>query len=738
MGNGDLAQLERGRLCDLLLEVGPDHPTLCEGWTAADLAAHLVIRERKPLAAPGIVMGGKLGDYSEKVRLATRDGSSFADLVTQVRRGPPAPLRPLDGAINLSEYFIHLEDLRRGDGTRGPRPVDEVGEVEDALWAMQGRRTKFLTRSLDDVDLTLALPDGETKAIGGGSRPVTLTGRAGELTLFLSGRRGRRRGRAHRCHRGGRRGPNRQARDLRRTPVGVRRDTSPGRRRAPAGAVASSPVRRLWAHLREINPVVVDGLLALVVLVPSLAGLATDPTELNPTPIDPLAVLLTVVGIGVLAVRRSRPLLTLWVSMAAAVIYTLRDYVETGIPVAVLIALYTAALLVPRRKWLPAAGVIVAFFFLMALFRAEDLSAGNLAGNLAIFGIAAAFGDSNATRRATTQALELRAETLEQNQAILAEQAVAEERLRIARQLHDVVAHALAVIAVQSGVGGHVIDEDPAEAKRVLDNINQASRETLDEMRRMLGVLRGEDGVRATLAPAPSLSDLDQLVKGVRDAGVEVTVELTGDGERVPPSVELTAYRIIQEALTNVLKHAGPARAEVHVDRGHGVVKVEICDDGRGAAATPDPGVTATWPHRHAGARHPLRRRVGGRPQSRRRLAGPRRPSPTSGSPHDPGPGGRRPAPGAGRVPGAHRLRARLRGRGRGRRPDRGGRPGHPSTDPTSCSWTSACPSWTASRPPGASWPTRPSPAPGCWCSRPSTSTSTCSTPCGPAPAASC
>ncbi len=189
MGNGDLAQLERGRLCDLLLEVGPDAPTLCAGWTAADLAAHLVIRERKPLAAPGIVAGGKLGEYTEKVQQAAKDGTDFADLVAQVRSGPPALFRPLDGAINLSEYFIHLEDVRRGDGTTGSRPVAEIGDVEDALWAMQGRRTRFLTRTLDDIDLTLALPDGGTKPIGGGSRPVTLKGRPGELTLFLAGRR---------------------------------------------------------------------------------------------------------------------------------------------------------------------------------------------------------------------------------------------------------------------------------------------------------------------------------------------------------------------------------------------------------------------------------------------------------------------------------------------------------------------------------------------------------------------
>jgi uncharacterized protein (TIGR03085 family) len=109
--------------------------------------------------------------------------------VAKVRSGPPVFLRPLDGAINLSEYFIHLEDVRRGEGDVGPRPADELTDVEAALWDMQGKRTKFLTRKLDDIDLTLALPDGEQKHVGGGSRPVTMTGTPGELTLFLSGRR---------------------------------------------------------------------------------------------------------------------------------------------------------------------------------------------------------------------------------------------------------------------------------------------------------------------------------------------------------------------------------------------------------------------------------------------------------------------------------------------------------------------------------------------------------------------
>jgi uncharacterized protein (TIGR03085 family) len=186
VSSADLAQQERRALCDLLLEVGPDHPTLCEGWATADLAAHLVLRERRPVAAMGIVVR-PMASHTEKVQAALRDRTPYEELVATVRKGPPAPLRPFDGAMNTGEYFIHHEDVRRADGTSGPR--EGIDELEAALWAGQGRRTRFLTRGLDDIDLTLVNDAGERKHVGGGSRPVTLRGRPGELTLFLSGRR---------------------------------------------------------------------------------------------------------------------------------------------------------------------------------------------------------------------------------------------------------------------------------------------------------------------------------------------------------------------------------------------------------------------------------------------------------------------------------------------------------------------------------------------------------------------
>jgi signal transduction histidine kinase len=141
----------------------------------------------------------------------------------------------------------------------------------------------------------------------------------------------------------------------------------------------------------------------------------------------------------------------------------------------------------------------------------------------------------------------------------------------------------MSVIAVQAGMGVHVIDDQPDAAKQALESISRTSRSTLQEMRRLLGVLRGEDGERAHV-PAPGLGDLPTLVEQVRAAGLPV--ELTVDGQRaeVPLGVDLSAYRVVQEGLTNVIKHAGVASAAVHVRYQPGEIVVEVSDDGRGAA----------------------------------------------------------------------------------------------------------------------------------------------------------
>jgi len=190
-------------------------------------------------------------------------------------------------------------------------------------------------------------------------------------------------------------------------------------------------------------------------------------------------------------------------------------------------------------------------------------------------------------RRRETAELESRAAAAEREGAEQAARAVAEERARIARELHDLVAHSMGVIVIQSQAGQRAVDEEPAVARAALTAIETAGRQGLTEMRRLLGLLTGPSD--ASVSPQPSLRDLDDMVARVRTAGVPVDVTVTGDVGALPAGVDLAAYRIVQEALTNVLKHAGPAAVQVVIRAGCGAVDVEVCDDGRGSG-TPSPG----------------------------------------------------------------------------------------------------------------------------------------------------
>jgi signal transduction histidine kinase len=167
-----------------------------------------------------------------------------------------------------------------------------------------------------------------------------------------------------------------------------------------------------------------------------------------------------------------------------------------------------------------------------------------------------------------------------------AAQAVTAERLRIARELHDLVAHSIGIIAIQAGVGSRVIDTQPAEARNALSAIETTSRETLSGLRRMLGALRhaepGREPEAAPLDPAPGLADLDRLVATAMDAGVRVDVRWRGQRRPLPPDIDLSAFRIIQEAVTNVVRHAGTDHCQVSIDHQDEELSVEITDDGRG------------------------------------------------------------------------------------------------------------------------------------------------------------
>ena len=248
---------------------------------------------------------------------------------------------------------------------------------------------------------------------------------------------------------------------------------------------------------------------------------------------------------------------------------------------ALLVACYSLGAHAERRR---AVVVGVAGGAVLVLGDLPDLLAGTARPEEAVLTwllLAAAFGVGYALRGQRKQAtlLALRAERLEQEREQSARLAVAEERLRIARELHDIVAHSLSVIVVQAQAGARVLDGEQASAREALDSIETTGRQALVEMRRLLGVLRTDDAEPA-LDPRPSLAYLDVLADRVRAAGLKVDVHVEGEAKAIPPGVDLSAYRIVQEALTNSLRHAGPGYAEVIVRYGADAVEIEITDDG--------------------------------------------------------------------------------------------------------------------------------------------------------------
>jgi signal transduction histidine kinase len=349
--------------------------------------------------------------------------------------------------------------------------------------------------------------------------------------------------------------------------------------------------RSFWLRIGEAaTPDVVDRLIAFAFMGFSLAVFFTvEATPPSTRDADALGAILIVVATGALVYRRRRPVTVFVVASVATLTIQQLGYNESGLPFVALFALYTMASLCDRRITIAAtAALLVIVPISFAVDGAANPDNGTLAGTLAVFVLGAVWGDRKKVRDAYVEQLQLRDAEKERDRREAAQRAVTEERLRIARELHDVVAHAMSVIAVQSGVGAHVIDNRPAEAKHLLETISETSRDSLGEMRRLLSVLRADpDLADDDLTPVPGLEALGDLAARVRAAGVPVDVTVRGERPAVPAGVDLAAYRIAQEALTNVLKHAGRAQTSLVVEYEPDAVHLEVVDDGRGAGAVP-------------------------------------------------------------------------------------------------------------------------------------------------------
>jgi signal transduction histidine kinase len=275
-----------------------------------------------------------------------------------------------------------------------------------------------------------------------------------------------------------------------------------------------------------------------------------------------------------LAVRRPYPGTVLSVVTAAWIVQALAF---TSLPpIATVVAIYTVGANLDRRRaasWAAAATAATEVTALGLGRYDQSLS------YLLLFVAAWVIGDNLGTRRAYTSALEERAERLEREREAEAGRARAEEQARIARELHDVIAHNVSVMVVQAAAANDVFETRPERAREALEAIESTGRSALAELRRLLGVVRG-DG--AEYAPQPGLDGLDGLVAQVRAAGLAVSVSVEGARRPLPAGIDLSAYRVVQEALTNTLKHAHASRADVALRYGENTLDVEVHDDGTG------------------------------------------------------------------------------------------------------------------------------------------------------------
>ncbi|MEV5126784.1 sensor histidine kinase [Streptomyces decoyicus] len=344
------------------------------------------------------------------------------------------------------------------------------------------------------------------------------------------------------------------------------------------------------------HPLVFDAALAVAVFACILCGAVAGPHDPHGPRfaghhLSALTVALAALACAALVLRRRLPRTVLAVTGTLTIVELVARSGDPRVPVAAsaVIALYNLA----SRTDRPTTGrvgalTVVVLTAAAMLYGPRPWYAQE---NIALFawtGMAAAAGDAVRSRRAFVSAIRERAERAERTREEEARRRVAEERLRIARELHDVVAHHIALVNVQAGVASHVMDNRPDQAKEALAHVREASRSALEELRATVGLLRQSDDPKAPTEPAPGLGVLDQLVDGFVRAGIPVDLEVPQSPRPLPASVDLTAYRVVQEALTNVHKHAGEgARATVRIVQADTALTVTVLDDGAGRAGIP-------------------------------------------------------------------------------------------------------------------------------------------------------
>jgi signal transduction histidine kinase len=325
---------------------------------------------------------------------------------------------------------------------------------------------------------------------------------------------------------------------------------------------------------------VLDVLLAAAITVMVLLDLSspTDASGVRPT--DAWAVLLSLLQTIPLAFRRRAPLPVFLLIVIGVCVYYAMGYEVTDGTLATFVGVYTVAAHENRSRSLIALGVLAVAMTWYWVFRAEpfDPTTPIWIGILAV--LSWSLGEYVKARRAYTTEVETLAEQLDQARELEARQAVWQERARLARELHDLIGHTVNLMVIQAGAGRRTIRSDPGVAERALHTIESTGREALDELDRLLGVLQTEED-EPDVPPLPGLDQVRALAGRFEDSGLAVEVSIEGQQVPLPRSLDQSAYRIIQEALTNALRHAGGAIAHVAVRYRDNQLELEVADDGR-------------------------------------------------------------------------------------------------------------------------------------------------------------
>jgi signal transduction histidine kinase len=333
-------------------------------------------------------------------------------------------------------------------------------------------------------------------------------------------------------------------------------------------------VDRVVTRLRSVPPLVADALLAVVVAAVTLIAIVIEDRDNNAESVTTLGWVLLIIEFVPLVWRRRWPVAALVITGAASLAYGIASLPDPPLMFAALLTSYTVAAHSSRKVAITCALITVFVVAPIALVFSDEVDAADIAVNYFAGITAYAVGGAMRSERE-------RAAWLEERRVGAEQRAAAEERTRIARELHDVVAHHVSVIAVQAEAAQEVLAKKPERAQQAMADVAETARRALAELRRLLTVLRSDGGA----APQPDLEALDDLVDSVRRAGLDVTVHEQGAPRRLDAAVGLTAYRVVQESLTNVIKHAAARRAEVQLTYDDSSLTVIVSDDGAGVSS---------------------------------------------------------------------------------------------------------------------------------------------------------